>query len=152
MADHGTVSRYNDRRDPCRCSECKRAWADYMKNRRTKVTAERTKSRVVKPEATNVVQLKPTTTTTQAPDAIGPNRAAVMARLDQIGCDNLAVRATCGAMADVLDDSERIAMHVQACKQLDFMLDRESRGKTKKSRGKLQAVQNLSSVRRRAAQ
>jgi hypothetical protein len=111
--------------------------------------AERTKTRVIRP-ASNVVQMPKTSPQPAAPDVIGVSRAAVMARLDQIGSDDAALRASCGAMADVLDDPERIAMHVQACKQLDFMLARESQGKKKKSnQGRLAIMNSMNRPGRR---
>jgi hypothetical protein len=123
-----------------------------MRDRRTKSVAERMKSRVVRPESTNVVQMPRTTprTTTQ-PGAIGPNEQAVLARFEQLGLDNVALLQQCLSMARVLDDPERIAQHVQACKQLDFMLDRAAQGKRKKSRGKLASVQAMSAVGRSTA-
>jgi hypothetical protein len=154
MADHGTLGRYrgNKATPPCRCAKCKEGWNLYMRNRRTRSVAERTKSRVVRPESTNVVQLKPATTTqAAAPGAIGLNEQAVHARFEQLGLDNVALLQQCLSMARVLDDPERIAQHVQACKQLDYMLDRAAQGKKTKSRGKLQYIQSMSAVGRSTA-
>jgi hypothetical protein len=123
-----------------------------MRDRRTRSTAERTRTRVVRPESTNVVQMSTMTphTTTQ-PSAPGLNEQAVHARFEQLGLDNVALLQQCLSMAKVLDDPERIAQHVQACKQLDFMLDRAAQGKKKKSRGRLASVQAMSAVARSTA-
>ena len=34
VPEHGTVARYRHRVHPCRCSRCKEAWNDYIRNYR----------------------------------------------------------------------------------------------------------------------
>jgi hypothetical protein len=153
-AAHGTISSYRGSatRAPCRCATCKSGWAEYMRNRRTKSVAERTGTRVVKP--TNVVTMTPRPKQPAAPSA-GEQELAVIARLDQIFCDDVAVRARCVAMARVLDDAESGAQWVSAAKQLDAMMVRiEGPPKRRKSNtGKLAIMNAMSRPHRgRAAQ
>jgi hypothetical protein len=153
-AEHGTISAYRGSatREPCRCATCKRGWAEYMRNRRTKSVPERSKTRVVKP--TNVVQMPSPQVAARAAaqPGMGANEAGVLERFEQLDTNDPALKAQCVTLARLIDDGENVALIVPATKQLHLMLTGAAQGKKKKSRGKLASVQALSAVRRKAAQ
>ena len=151
MADHGT-SGY---RRGCRCEICKKARADYMRERRARSIPERTKTKVAR---SNVVSMSPARILKSENSSPGQNlnseipgeqEAAVIARFDQLGTDDAALVARCRAMARLLDDdADAKGAWVSAAKQLDVMMARAEQGKIRKSRGKLVVVQQMSARRR----
>ena len=99
----------NAYRQGCHEAPCRAANAAYKRDLRTRSTAERTKTRVVRPS--NVVELcQAAQCQTAFPpqhlnsDIPGEQEAAVIARFDQLGTDDAALVARCRAMARLLDD------------------------------------------------
>jgi hypothetical protein len=154
-AEHGTISRYRGSKTnpPCRCAQCKSGWADYMRDRRSKNVAERTKTRKLKPTDGVVVPIGSTQRSSYPPQqpaaspsypqpaAIGTNEQAVIDRLTEFKCEDVALIARCRTVASILDDKANgFAAWVSAAKQLDTMMVRFEGGRKTKSRGRLQAV------------
>jgi hypothetical protein len=157
MAEHGTISRYRGSKvnPPCRCAQCKSGWADYMRDRRSKNVAERTKTRVIRP-ASNVVAMPRANTPTHpippaAPDGLpGEQEQAVIARLADIECTDVALIARCRKMASILDNPDLIAMWGTVCRQLDLMMSRaETKKKKKSNQGRLAIMNSMNRPGRR---
>jgi hypothetical protein len=150
-AEHGTISRYRGSRTnpPCRCAQCKSGWATYMRNRRSKSMPERTKTRKLKTDGVVVPIAKrssyppqqPAASPYQQPAAIGPNEQAVIDRLAEFKCEDVALIARCRTVASILDDKANgFAAWVSAARQLDTMMVRFEGGRKSKSRGRLAAI------------
>jgi hypothetical protein len=149
MAEHGSTARYRGSKSQpaCHCDLCRDAWATYMRDRRTKSTAERTKTRVIRP-ASNVVQMPRQTTQPAPPNGSpGEQELAVIAHLERIECVDVALIARCRKMASLLDDPERLPMWGMVCRQLDNMMTRAETKKKKKGGPRLAAIQAMSGYR-----
>jgi hypothetical protein len=150
--EHGTIATYQGSRtrEPCRCAKCKAAHTNYQRNRRGRVAAERTKTRVTRATPDNVV---PINSTTPAAPAMGGNEAGLRARFEQLGIEDIALMERCLTLARLIDNpGENVSLVVPAVKQLDLMLVRcEPPAKRRKSNtGKL-AIMNAMSRPHRAA-
>jgi hypothetical protein len=142
--EHGTIATYQGSRtrEPCRCAKCKAAHTNYQRNRRGRVAAERTRTRVTRAPADNVVPINSTT-----PAAMGGNEAGLRARFEQLGIEDIALMERCLTLARLIDNpGENVSLVVPAVKQLDLMLVRcEPPVKRKKAnQGRLAIIQQMS--------
>jgi hypothetical protein len=143
--EHGTIATYQGSRtrEPCRCAKCKAAHTNYQRNRRGRVAAERTKTRVTRAPADNVV---PINSTTPAAPAMGGNEAGLRARFEQLGIEDIALMERCLTLARLIDNpGENVSLVVPAVKQLDLMLVRcEPPAKRRKGNaGRLEIIQRM---------
>jgi hypothetical protein len=139
-----------------------------MRNRRSKSMPERTKTRKLKPTDGVVVPIgstqrsqipsyppqqpaasprdhyppqQPAASPYPQPAAIGTNEQAVIDRLTEFKCEDVALIARCRTVASILDDKANgFAAWVSAAKQLDTMMVRFEGGRKSKSRGRLAAI------------
>jgi hypothetical protein len=145
-AGHGTLSCYRGSatRPPCRCDVCRRCWSEYMKARRDRNVAERTKTRMAarEPATTNVVNM-PTMHQVAAPD--DDFESEIIAYLDEVGIVNRALRARVRKQCQILRDPDLRGHWVAASRHLDELLVRcEGPIKRKKANaGRLAIVQAM---------
>jgi hypothetical protein len=136
-AGHGTLSCYRGSatRPPCRCDVCRRCWSEYMKARRDRNVAERTKTRMAAREATNIVAM-PTRSSNQH-DVAAPDddfEQEIMAYLDEVGVVNRALRARVRKLCSILSDVDLRGHWVTCARHLDEILVRVE-GPTKRKKG-----------------
>jgi hypothetical protein len=147
-AEHGSLARYhgNTTRPPCRCDVCRRGWAEYMKARRDKNVAERSKTRMSESAkaVSNVVAMP---TTHQQPVAAPDDdfEQEILAHLDEQGIVNRALRARVRKQCQILRDTDMRGHWVAALKHLDEILVRiEGPAKKRKGNsGRLQIIQQM---------
>jgi hypothetical protein len=153
-AEHGTISAYRGSatRKPCRCDVCRKAWAAYMKARRDRNVAERTKTRMAAREASSNIVAMPTRSSNlhdlAAPPAAAPDDdllQEIMAHLDEVGVVNRALRARVRKLCSILSNDDLRGHWVAASKHLDELLVRvEGPAKRKKANaGRLQIIQQM---------
>jgi hypothetical protein len=158
-AEHGTISAYRGSatRKPCRCDVCRKAWAAYMKARRDRNVAERTKTRMSAREASsNVVAMPTTRHQVAAPPVAAPDddfESEIMAYLDENAIDNRALRARVRKLCQILANDDLRGHWVTCAKHLDEILARiEGPTRKKKSNSGKLAIMNAMSRPHRAAQ
>jgi hypothetical protein len=153
-AEHGTISAYRGSatRKPCRCDVCRKAWAAYMKARRDRNVAERTKTRMAAREASSNIVAMPTRSSSlhdvAAPPVAAPDddfEQEIMAFLDENGIANRALRARVRKQCQILRDPDLRGHWVAASRHLDELLVRvEGPVKKKKAnQGRLAIIQQM---------
>ena len=148
----------SDYRSGCHEAPCRRRNAAYKKSLRMRSVSERTgvkKGR--RPDG--VVLPMPKSRQRPAPDilvnsdndssSIGPNEAACIQRLEEIGCLDVSLVARVRSAAKLLDDVDAKGAWIAANKHLHaLMVYAQTGGKRKKSRGRLAVINEMTSVQR----
>lgn len=158
--EHGTVRRY--RQGGCaeleggvqgtgeRCADCRDAIREFQSRNRAGVSHVKKRMSLVhgKSARNNVTPMTPRDDDVAKPRrGGGPVEQSVREQLSEYAIDQPVRVQMALAAARILDNPDRVALHMPATRQLEGIVEKLTAGQKKKSRGRLSVVQAMTARR-----